>query len=1007
MKWTGRFARLSIGASLAVATMTILAATAIGQTSTSTLRGRVYGENRAPVAEAQVEVQNTASGIRRGASTNAEGFYNIAAIPPGSYVVRVRRIGFAPTEQAVRLQIGEVQNLDITVTAAAQQLSTVTVVSAPATADARSSEVATNVTTEQIENLPQGNRNFLEFAALAPGVQTRGASLSAGGTSTGNTNLFIDGATYKSDVLPGGVAGQDPSLSRVTGAGRVVGNPFPQSAVQEFRVLTQNYKAEYQKASGAVITAATKTGTNRTHGDIFYYTQNENFIARNAFQSDRDLDVPNFARNQFGASIGGPIIRDKAHYFVSYEGNYQTTDDRVLFQIPTGVTVPPALTEGQGTYEKPLRSNLFFGKATYQVSDRQDLMFTLNVRDERDERDFGGNNAVERRTVVENDVNTGVLRHTFSAAPYTNEAQVSFQRFSWKQDPENPDLATRTYFLGGQEINRGGNSSFQDFVQDRLSLRNDLTWVASSHVIKGGGNVDFLTYDVNKLLDEVPHFYFDRNRPQGLTTPYEAALQIGDPKLKTDNKQFGLYVQDDWSATERLTLNIGVRWDYETNWLNNDFVTPSAYADSVRRFLTAHPYFNADDYITDGNSRKKFYTAFQPRLGFSYDIKGDNRTVVFGGGGLFYDRINYNALLDEKYKVQRPRYSFRFVAAGQTPGSGEIVFNDAYYERDALVALAASGTAGFPEVFLIKNDQKPPYSLQGSLGVRHSFGMFNASVTGTMVNGYNYFKWVWGNRDPVTSNLFFGQNGIGAILISTDDARTWYKAALFQLSKPFSGDARWGGDLSYTLAKQEVSDFQDVDDPFALDFIPDFALGYNTTNRTLAFKRRPGRFDERHRVVLNLLTRIPFDIRMSTITTLGSGQPYSLSTDCTSPTPGAPAPGRIDCRTQPIPATFIPFFLAQPAGVELRSERPEGKWFGPFGKWGYRNVDLRFQKDLVIGSQMLGVSVDVLNVFNFVNYNYGNNYVFNLNDGSAPRHPTGEFDTYDSRRLQLGAKYSF
>ena len=159
--------------------------------------------------------------------------------------------------------------------------------------------------------------------------------------------------------------------------------------------------------------------------------------------------------------------------------------------------------------------------------------------------------------------------------------------------------------------------------------------------------------------------------------------------------------------------------------------------------------------------------------------------------------------------------------------------------------------------------------------------------------------------------------------------------------------------------------------------------------------------------MLNLLTRIPFDIRMSTITSLGSGQPYSLSTDCTSPTPSAPAPGRIDCRTQPIPATFIPFFLAQPAGVELRSERPEGKWFGPFGKWGYRNVDLRFQKDVNIGTTGLGISLDVLNVFNFVNYNYGNNYVFNLNDGTRPRRPGGEFDTYDSRRFQLGAKYSF
>jgi carboxypeptidase family protein len=964
------------------------------QTSTASLRGNVKSTQGAPISDAQIQLTNSASGIQRGALSNSTGFYNVGALQPGTYSVRVVRIGLTPQTRTVRLQIGETVTLDFELAEATVQLETVVSIAASTATNTRTPEVGANVTTEQIDNLPQGNRNFLDFAALAPGVQSRGAGVSAGGASTSNTNLFIDGASYKSDVLPGGVAGQDPSLERNTGVGRIVGNPFPQSAVQEFRVLTQNYKAEYQKASGAVITAATKSGTNRTSGELFYYGMTDNFIARNAFQNRTGTDVPNYARNQFGGSLGGPIIRDKAHYFLSYEGNFQQTDETVAFTKPSGITIPAALVEGEGLYHKPLHSNLFFGKGTYQISDRQDLMFTANVRNERDERDFGGNQAATRRNIIANDVNTLMLRHTLAAQPYTNEAQVSWQRFQWKQDPENFTTPTQQYFYPGGQILRGGNSSKQDFVQDRLSFRNDITRVAGEHVFKGGGNFDFLTYDVNKLLDQNPTFFYDYNRASGFNQPYEAALQIGDPGLKTKNRQAGLYIQDDWTATPRLTLNIGVRWDYETNWLNNDYVTPSKYVDSLAVFLGEHPYFDLNQYTTDGSKRKNFYGAFQPRLGFSFDVTGDNRTVVFGGGGLFYDRINYNVLLDEKYKVQRPRYSFRFAQPGSPPAPGEIAWSDSYLSRDALIALVNSGQAGFPEVFLINNDQKPPYTIQGSLGLRRGIGQYQASVTGTMVNGYNYFKWIWGNRDPVTNNLFFGTHGMGAILISNDDIRSWYKALLFQFSKPFVGDARWGGDISYTLAKTETNEFQDVDDAFALDFAPG--------DPVLGFKRRPGRFDERHRIVMNLLTRIPLDIRMSTITTMGSGFPYTETTGCTSPTPAAGS----YCASQYVPPTFIPYFLATPGGLGYRNARPEKKWFGPFGKWAYRNVDLRFQKDIPFGAQNIGVSLDVINVFNFVNYNFSYNFVYNVTS-TDPRHPTGPYDTYDSRRIQLGAKYSF
>ncbi len=993
-----------LGVALLAMTAAVAPAAVGGQTSTASLRGYVLGPGGTPVVDARVEVQDTASGIRRGTVTNASGFYNVSALTPGTYAVRVTRIGFAPQQRTVRLGVGSTVTSDFSVAEVAAQLGTVVVVE-EAGVGVRTPEVATNVTTQQIENLPQGNRNFLDFATLAPGIQTRQAGISAGGASASNANLFIDGVSFKSDVLPGGITGQDPSIARRTGAGAVVGNPFPQSAVQEFRVLTQNYKAEYQKASGAVITTATKSGTNELHGDLFYNTLNDTWIARNDFQRRTSLDVPNFFRSQFGGSIGGPIIRDRAHYFASYERNVQETDTRVVFRTPLGTPVPAPITAGGGEFDQPFSSHLFFGKATYAVNDQNTLMLTTTVRNEDDERGFGDNSAASLRERIDNDVYSVLLKHTLSGQPFTNEAQINFQRFNWKQVPENSDLPRLVYrFPGGgvPDIIRGGNLSFQDFSQDRISLRNDLTYPMATHVFKVGVNVDFLDYNVDKRLDETPTFFFATDAPGGLTTPYEANLQIGDPGLETNNRQYGAYIQDDWTVNQRLTLNFGVRWDYETNWLNNDHVTNPEYADSVRQFLGDHPYFAEEDYITDGDDRKDFWKAFQPRVGFSYDATGDNRTVIFGGGGVYFDRINYNVLLDEKYKVQRPRYTFRFVPPGTTPvPAGSIEWDDAFFERENLIELV--GNAGFPEVFLIKNDQDPPYTIQTSLGVRHSLGDYQLGVTGTLVNGYNYFKWIWGNRDPVTNDLFFGQRGIGAILISNDDVRSWYRGLLFQLSKQFAGDARWGGDLSYTLSQTETNDFQDVEDAFALDYIPG--------HPTLGFDRQPGRFDERHRVVLNLITEIPFGIRLSTLTTLGSGLPYTLTTGCTSPTPAAGS----FCASQPVPARFIPDFLANPAGERWRSARPESKWFGPFGKWAYRNVDLRLAKSVVVGRETLSITFDVLNVFNFTNYNFSNNFVYNveplLNPASTgtlgPRHPMGEFDTYDSRRMQLGMRYAF
>ena len=245
------------------------------QTTTGNLRGYVLGENGAPIPDVQVVVRLTATNETRGTSTNAAGFYYLGGLRPGAYDLSVRRVGLAPQTRRVQVRIGETLDLNISTSQIATTLEAVQVSAAREGTETRTSEVGTNVSREQISNLPTFERNVLDLAKLAPGVSAQAVNntdkfIAAGGQPPEAVNVFVDGATYKNDVLRGGVVGQDASK----------GNPLPQGAIDEFRVLTQNYKAEYQKAASAIIVATTKSGSNQTEGDLFAYGVAKSYVAR-------------------------------------------------------------------------------------------------------------------------------------------------------------------------------------------------------------------------------------------------------------------------------------------------------------------------------------------------------------------------------------------------------------------------------------------------------------------------------------------------------------------------------------------------------------------------------------------------------------------------------------------------------------------------------------------------------------------------------------------------------
>ena len=322
----------------------MLAAPAFAQVTTAAISGQVRDGAGSPVAGATVNARNEETNGTVTAVTDSDGSYSLNGLRPAPYTITTSA-GGSTIERRVVVSIGQSATLDLEPDVAGE----ITVIGSRLV-ETKTSEVATNVSQQQIRRLPQTDRNFLSFAQLSPGVQYNDSETNRGfrsGASTASgVNVFIDGVSLKSAVLDQGVAGQTDSR----------GNPFGQLAVQEFRVLTQNYKAEYEQASAAIVTAITKSGTNEFHGELFGAYTDRGLSEKSIFDTRANRPEPEFRRIQYGAALGGPIIKDRLFFFVSYEGNDQNRATNVIL----GNRTAPFLAQFgkfEGAFVSPFRGD--------------------------------------------------------------------------------------------------------------------------------------------------------------------------------------------------------------------------------------------------------------------------------------------------------------------------------------------------------------------------------------------------------------------------------------------------------------------------------------------------------------------------------------------------------------------------------------------------------------------------------------------------------------------------
>ncbi|MCF5973803.1 TonB-dependent receptor, partial [Xanthomonas perforans] len=821
------------------------AAPAFAQSTAATIRGQVTVD-AAPAAQAQVTATNLATGLTRTVQVS-NGGYSVGGLPPGSYRIDVTANG-QTSSQNVTVQVGQTATLNLGVggepaTAAggnATTLDAVQVKAPPVLVETRTSENATYISNVQIQNLPRATRNFLELADTVPNVQfTREANgttkVRTGATSAEGTNVYIDGVSQKNYVLTGGVSGQDSSR----------GNPFPQSAIGEYKVITSNYKAEFDQVSGAAIVASSKSGTNDFHGSFFWDTSNDSWREESPLEKKAGVR-DDFEETQYGATFSGPILKDKAHFFIAYEAKEYTTPNVV---IPGSIysdrvdQLPAQLQPLVVTSSTPFKEDLYFGKIDWTIGENNLFELTGKYRKEDELNDVGRTSTYEHGSINGQEEKRANLRWQYSGANFLNEANLSYESAFWNQAPINngngyilsyaPVRGNETDILAA-----GAGSSFQRKGQKGWTFQDDLTlnrleW-HGAHTVKMGVKFKSIDLDSTQFNPANPQYYY--NILTDVQTPYRvrfgAPLVEGGGSVVSKNKQYGIYLQDDWEVNEHWTLNLGVRYDYEQTPAFLDFLTPSDVASALQNWPNLrNANYNINDFISTGNNRKAFKNAWQPRLGASYDLFGDQAHVIYGGAGRAYDRNIFDYLALEQLNNSFKSYSYYFTSANNPACLGDpcTAWNPAYNSQDGLNTLTANSTGGGGrEVYLIDNHLKTPYSDQFSIGMRNMVPLWGqdwfTDVTLSRIESHDGFAFVRGNRLPDGS--FFqpgttsgvptdGPNGYSAIVLGTNGVETRNNQLALQVEKPFDEESGWGLTVAYTYS--DAKENRQFGEHYALD----------------------------------------------------------------------------------------------------------------------------------------------------------------------------------------------
>jgi hypothetical protein len=781
-------------------------ATLTAQVNTATIEAHASSADGQSLAGVTVRL-TTASGGTRDATTDTDGIARLIAIPPGTYDVVFEFEGGPPViERNVVLHIGQ----RIVVSAMRQPaLETAIVVTATApVVDLRKTDSSTNVVPEQIESLPVPDRDFQRLAFITPQVQrergefrfiTNGPVIGAASNASQST-ILVDGMEFTDSAL--GLATARLSLD----------------SIREFRVIANRFDAEVGGSAAGALSIVTQSGTNDVRGKAFA------FFRHDALRSTNELEVEStpFSRQQFGATIGGPLVRNRTHLFGSLEQIGETSVSRVR---PTGVFQPQA-----ADIDIPIDQTLALGRLDHQLNDRNRLTAKIVYERFRQENfRVGGVQDLSygQRLDRDNWVLSG--EHTWEGAGRAVnqlQAQVGGRKYD---EPRNSTAVTE-WFSNGNTLRTGGNP-LGDLLGEGtfFQLRDTYSLLRGAHEIRAGFDLQHLrersrieAYESGLLI------YVTDSR----ALPLGYAYGEGSSDVKANTTKYAGFIQDDWSIAPNLRVNAALRYDLDTNGNNPDF---------------RHPL------VPDG--RDVDTNNFQPRASFSWDTTGDSRVVVRGGAGRFTGRY---LLVPHLNELQQNGVTGRIVRQrinGVLLGLPALALDPARPQT--------TGVPTTPDIALIDQVLNAPSATQVSGGTT-----FRLGTTGLFADAEGVY--VDGDDEIIVRDTNFrlgsprANPAYNQINTYTNEGRSTYKALIFSLN----GTLR-GGHLitaSYTLAsKKNIAD----------DFSPEFPTGYPNNPADIEAEYGRSRTDERHRIVLTGVLKAPFDLVVAPIYEYGSGQPWT------------------------------------------------------------------------------------------------------------------------------------
>jgi outer membrane receptor protein involved in Fe transport len=854
----------------AAITLLLTCASAFAQGTTGTITGRVVDQQGAAVPGATVTAKSATTGFTRSETSDAEGVYRLSALPVGVYDVTAELQGFTTvSKRGIEVNVAQTQGVDFPLKVA-QIAETVNVTGASPLIETTSSSVGQVVDLRRVESLPLNGRQFANLAATVPGVglgfhtdPTKSTQYSPqiNGGNGRNLNYQIDGGDNNDDTVGG-----------------LLQN-FPLEAIEQFNLQTQRFKAEYGRSNGGVMNIVTKSGTNQWQGSFFESFRDKSMNAVTENEKLASLAKQDYRRNQFGGSFGGPIAKDKAHFFVALERTKQDTTQVVNTQ--------GLFPSKDGVFAVPYIENLGTGKMTANLNPAQYLSVRYGRNNNSQPYNAAVNSTFDNWGDSTNKLNSFNVNHNWVLGN-SRLNEFIFQVADFSNFIASRSNAPGETFPNNVSIGANGNTP-QTTQQKKYQFRDDFSW----HVTKMGGLGHDFKVGVNFINE--PRLFITFNTGKGavfythltdsLTGPISSVvISDGDSAANIATKQFGTYVQDDWRVSDRLTVNLGLRWDI-VDGLNFD-QTKNPNFMLIRNAAKAGRFSSLPGPVADvlnsfaldpQNDRNNF----QPRIGAVLDVRGNGKDILRGGWGIYTDfgYTNSNALF----------------AAADATGSG---FGNTFNVSDPAGIRNPNGTfftvgqplqniqnqnqvagGGFPLFGQYVDPRlQMPYQIQTNAGWSHELTgdtVLNIDFVAALGRDLN-FRPRLNQRIPGTTirrisallptPLSPNSNGNRPAI---SKGRSEYEALIMSVRRRLSKGVDFGG--SYTLARAlsnigsavdqlNTANIQDPNNPF------DAPVQFGPTTDT----------DARHRVSLSAVFQIPGGFRVAPIYLFRSALPINL-----------------------------------------------------------------------------------------------------------------------------------